>query len=261
MKVRNVALGIVLCVVATGRPSRSAPPSGDDEVKRVGAATTVVNETMEKKLWPGKSAIGGTIKMLYERAPWATVVGVVKDVREGGFLSDGFSVVGTARSEMSDDEFDGAALDKDRWNAIVRENPGSYTVAGGALTITTEPGDIYSGDTTPPPNNFILQSADHAGEDWVIETKLSGTINGGYGQGGLLAYSNGDNWVKLNPISDAGQTRINRIELRSEVNGTPVGPEGVPDYDPYAIAPTVEQFSLAHWQEAMARLWDEVADG
>jgi glycosyltransferase involved in cell wall biosynthesis len=34
---------------------------------------------------------------------------------------------------------------------------------------------------------------------------------------------------------------------------------GVPDYDPFAIAPTVERYSLAAWQEAMARLWDEVA--
>ena len=58
-----------------------------------------------------------------------------------------------------DDEFDGASLDKDRWNAIVRDNPASYTVGGGKLTITTEPGDIYTGDTNPPPNNFILQSA------------------------------------------------------------------------------------------------------
>ena len=33
----------------------------------------------------------------------------------------------------------------------------------------------------------------------------------------------------------------------------------VPEYDPFAIAPTVERYSLAAWQEAMARLWDEVA--
>lgn len=48
----------------------------------------VVNETMEKMLWPGKSAIGGTVKMLNASSPWATVVGVVKDVREGGFLRE-----------------------------------------------------------------------------------------------------------------------------------------------------------------------------
>ena len=34
---------------------------------------------------------------------------------------------------------------------------------------------------------------------------------------------------------------------------------GVPDYDPEAIAATVERYSLAAWQEAMARIWDEVA--
>ena len=55
----------------------------------------------------------------------------------------------------------------------MRDNPAKYAVGGGNLTITTELGDIYTGDTNPPPNNFILQSADHAGADWVIETKLS----------------------------------------------------------------------------------------
>jgi PKD repeat protein len=117
-----------------------------------------------------------------------------------------------------DDEFDGTSLDKTRWNAIVRDTPAEYAVSGGKLSITTSAGDVYTGDSNPPPNNFILQSADHAGADWVIETKIdSATINGGYGQGGLLAYSDGANYVKFDAISDAGQTRINRLELRSEI--------------------------------------------
>ena len=33
----------------------------------------------------------------------------------------------------------------------------------------------------------------------------------------------------------------------------------VPDYDPDAIASTVERFSLSAWQAAMARIWEEVA--
>jgi predicted permease len=48
----------------------------------------VVNETMERTLWPGKSAIGGTVKMLNETSPWATVVGVVRDERLAGLLDD-----------------------------------------------------------------------------------------------------------------------------------------------------------------------------
>jgi cytochrome c len=120
----------------------------------------------------------------------------------------------------TDDQFDGTSLDTGRWNAIVRGNPDAYDVADGALTITTEPGDIYtSPNTDPPPNNFILQSAERAGTEWTIETKVSATIDGGYSQGGLIAYTDHDNYVKFDPISDQGQTRINRIELRSESAG------------------------------------------
>ena len=48
----------------------------------------LVNETAAKKLWPNKNAIGGTIKMLNPSAPWATVIGVVKDVRSAGYQAD-----------------------------------------------------------------------------------------------------------------------------------------------------------------------------
>jgi cytochrome c len=144
------------------------------------------------------------------------------------FTLTGDNVGGGSGGPSFDDEFTGAALDKTRWNAIVRENPASYAVSGGNLTITTEPGDIYSGDTVPPPNNFILQSADHAGADWVIETKVDSAVNGGYGQGGLIAFKDGDNYVKLDPIADAGQDHINRVELRTEVAGTPTGPPADP---------------------------------
>ena len=66
----------------------------------------------------------------------------------------------------------------------MRDTPAEYEVGGGELTITTSLGDIYTGDTTPPPNNFILQDASHAGEDWMIETKISGlTITDGYTPG------------------------------------------------------------------------------
>ena len=54
--------------------------------------------------------------------------------------------------------------------------------------------------------------------------------------------------------------------VRDGVNGTLVSDGDfvgalarVPDYDPFAIAPTVERYSLAAWQAAMTRVWDEVA--
>jgi len=45
----------------------------------------LVNEAAVKKLWPNKNPIGGTIKMLNPTSPWATVVGVVRDVRHAGY--------------------------------------------------------------------------------------------------------------------------------------------------------------------------------
>lgn len=48
----------------------------------------VVNEAMARKYWPNASAIGHTIKMLNETAPWATVVGVARDVRHGGYQAE-----------------------------------------------------------------------------------------------------------------------------------------------------------------------------
>jgi len=48
----------------------------------------LVNETAVKKFWPNKNPIGGTIKMLNPSSPWATVVGVVKDVRSAGYQED-----------------------------------------------------------------------------------------------------------------------------------------------------------------------------
>jgi glycosyltransferase involved in cell wall biosynthesis len=54
--------------------------------------------------------------------------------------------------------------------------------------------------------------------------------------------------------------------VRDGVNGTLVNDGDfagalarVPDYDPHAIASTVERYSLRRWQEDLARIWDEVA--
>ena len=133
---------------------------------------------------------------------------------------------GTPSGPSYDDQFDDATLDKTRWNAIVRDTPSQYRSAGGELKYTLSMGDIYTGDTNPPPNNFILQDASHAGADWVIETKINEyTHDGGYAQGGLLAYVDGDNYVKFDAITDPGATRRNRIELRSEVAGAIQNPQ------------------------------------
>ena len=90
-------------------------------------------------------------------------------------------------------------------------------MSDGALRITTVAGDIYTNGDPSSTRNFILQQAP-AG-DWVIETKVSGDMSGGYEHGGLMVRQDDDNYIKFDVISDDGQTIKNRIELRSEVAG------------------------------------------
>jgi putative ABC transport system permease protein len=44
----------------------------------------VINQTMAKLFWPGRSPIGDRIGAFGDDAPWLTIVGVVADVKQGG---------------------------------------------------------------------------------------------------------------------------------------------------------------------------------
>ncbi|AHG93877.1 permease (plasmid) [Gemmatirosa kalamazoonensis] len=50
-------------------------------------AVMVVNETMARQMWPNRDPLGHTVR-LFGRGEWATVVGVVRDVRSGGFQAE-----------------------------------------------------------------------------------------------------------------------------------------------------------------------------
>jgi putative ABC transport system permease protein len=58
----------------------------DESDHEGGLSVLVVNEFLAKRHWPGKSAIGKRIRFGDEKAPWWTVVGVVRDIRERGLL-------------------------------------------------------------------------------------------------------------------------------------------------------------------------------
>ncbi|OFY65834.1 MAG: glycoside hydrolase [Bacteroidetes bacterium RBG_13_42_15] len=92
------------------------------------------------------------------------------------------------------DEFDGSSL-RSHWS-WVRENPAhwSLTKKSGSLVITSDKGDIVS--TNNNAENILLQSAN---TDWTIESKVvySRRPSGFAQNGGILAYQNDDNFVKL----------------------------------------------------------------
>src|ERR1051325_1820628 len=79
MNVKSVGLGILLCVVAIGTNSTVRAAAGKDEVKRVVAATTVLNEMMRA----GDKAIPGSI---LEKAE---AIAIFPGVKKAGFVIGG----------------------------------------------------------------------------------------------------------------------------------------------------------------------------
>ncbi|HKT80654.1 MAG TPA: ADOP family duplicated permease, partial [Vicinamibacterales bacterium] len=57
------------------------PSDGADSPKVV-----IVNETFARRHWPTGSALGHRVSFGDETGPWRTIVGVVRDVRESGYL-------------------------------------------------------------------------------------------------------------------------------------------------------------------------------
>jgi putative ABC transport system permease protein len=55
-------------------------------------AVTVINESMAKKWWPNESPIGHRIRISRAKLnePWMTIVGVSRDIRQGGLDRDAF---------------------------------------------------------------------------------------------------------------------------------------------------------------------------
>jgi beta-glucosidase len=92
------------------------------------------------------------------------------------------------------DEFKASALGK-QWN-WVRENPADWSLSknAGSLVITSAKGDIQAANNNA--ENILLQSAN---TDWTIDSKLvfSRKPSGFSQNGGLLAYQDDDNYIKL----------------------------------------------------------------
>jgi cytochrome c len=144
------------------------------------------------------------------------------------------------------DEFTGSTLDHCRWNAVVREDSTRYRVTGGALQIDVPGGDIYGTGNTGP-SNFVLQNAPTG--DYVMETKVDGSLfNEQYQQGGLIAYVDDDNYVKVDYVADnaPGQPVTRRLEFRSEIGGAVQNPQ-----------PQVANLTSAVWYLRMAKVGND----
>jgi beta-glucosidase len=132
---------------------------------------------------------GITVDVVQAKAiPGTALVRIIDDVTlEANIYYLNFDV-----ASVSDEFNNGKPGSQWRW---IRENPGTYSLAKrpGALTITSEPGDVSEG--TNNARNILLQSANN---DWIIETKLTGSrIPSQPENGGIIAYQDDHNFVKL----------------------------------------------------------------
>ncbi len=90
------------------------------------------------------------------------------------------------------DDFNGSSVGP-QWTWL-RQDPSSEQVSGGALTITPEQGDLSGAN--PPARNVLLQPA--LG-NWAMQSKLtfSTAPHVANQQGGIIAYQDDANWLKL----------------------------------------------------------------
>jgi len=89
------------------------------------------------------------------------------------------------------EEFNSATVGK-QWS-WVRENNVTHSLSNGALTITSEVGDVSEGSNNA--KNLLLQSANN---DWTIDTKLVCSRTPSQPENaGILVYENDDNFLKL----------------------------------------------------------------
>jgi beta-glucosidase len=114
------------------------------------------------------------------------------------------------------DEFSGTSVGP-QWTWI-RQNQANEQVSGGALTITPEQGDLSG--TNPPARNILLQPA--LG-NWAMVSKLtfSTAPHVANQQGGLIAYQNDANWLKVDWEFSNGAAQL--AETTSDNQNYPSG--------------------------------------
>lgn len=120
------------------------------------------------------------------------------------------------RDLTGSDEFDSPSLGS-QWQ-LVRPDDSTWHLADGSLVITSQNGDLQGNVNTA--KNIALQDVNG---DWTEESKLvfSRPLANNNEQGGIVAYNNDDNYVKLAWEMSNSAAPINklRVVLLREQNG------------------------------------------
>ncbi len=116
------------------------------------------------------------------------------------------------------DEFDGSALDAQRWD-VVRQDANFMNVSGGAVNITGQRGqDIFANDQGLE-NIVRWTAALPADGPWTATTKVTWNPTQNFQNAGLLLYTDDANWIKTGLVWNGSRT----FETFKELNNVPAG--------------------------------------
>ena len=119
------------------------------------------------------------------------------------------------------DDFDGTALDRNRWS-VVREDANFLSVDGGTLNLNAQPGeDIHGGATGQ--RNIVLQDLPDSGP-WTATARVTWNPTVNYQNAGLVIYTDDANWIKSGMVWSNGRA----FEAFKELNNNATG-LGSPD--------------------------------
>jgi alpha-glucuronidase len=185
-----------------------------------GRALAVGKLTYNAVMNPGADAVA---KVAAEANDPAATVAVEQAATPTGqakvtVTNGGASTVYTVNLDLTNrgsDEFDSLGS---QWQ-MLRPDPAHMRVAGGALVITALNGDLQG--TANTAKNVALQDVNG---DWTADSKLvfSRPLANNNEQGGVLAYADDNNYVKLAWEMASSTQAVNRLRvvLLREQNGT-----------------------------------------
>jgi PKD repeat protein len=146
---------------------------------------------------------------------------------------EGGTSVPTALNPCNIDAFDGTALDRTRWNTVVREKADSITVADGVLKLPALKGDLYADRDTA--QNLVLQDVPQGA--WAFTTSLDSSAFDRVGQqAGVVIRKDDKTFDKVVIINKGAEGRwfehiytenqVPRLEIGTDT--TPPLPAGFP---------------------------------
>ena len=112
------------------------------------------------------------------------------------------------------DEFEGSALDTDRWSTVRQATGAPVSVADGALRLPVTLGDINEAATGPI--SYVGQPAPDG--PWEVTTKVSLPHTREWQHTGLLLHASDNEYVKLAYTRNASGTRF--LEFQTETGGS-----------------------------------------